>query len=684
MKVCLDWVKDYVRVKDKPAKVVDRLTMCGLEAHLSVDSLGTGLTAFDTEVTSNRPDWLSHIGVAREIAAVYGTKLKLPPLRLGKKQPLSDAKIGVRIEDQKRCPYYSCVVLEGVKDQPSPKFIQDRLRACGLRPVSLVVDVTNFVLLEMGQPLHAFDLDSLGGDEIIVRTARANEKIKAIDGKVYPLILSDLVIADQRHPIALAGVMGGIESEFGQHTKRVLLESAYFQPRTVRLTSRRLALASDSSYRFERGVDPALVDQARDRAVYLIATHGSLEKVSRVYKSGRLNIPAKKVSLDMSEMEKILGLFIPAANVKKILTNLGLSVRPKKKNVIEVTVPSSRPDLTRSIDLVEEVTRIYGYDRLPETIPSGILPASSEAKALEVEEEVREVLTGAGYHEAVSFSLENEELLERLGLLTENVTTVVNPQNKALTIMRPSLLPGLLRAFALNADHGHETIRLFEIAHAYGAEKGKALPTEDVYAAILLAGKADTGWGSSGRKSNFFDLKGAVEILFKALRISDFQFTSYVHKLLVPGEALGISVSGEPIGFLGTLGGDAQAVFGYKETGWVCELNLTRLTAYCGKLVKYSPPSRFPSAKRDVALIVKEDISSRDILEFVSGLGSDLVRNVEVFDVFQGGSIPKGSKSMAFSIEYGLDERTLTSEEVNDLHKKIGSGISEKFHAQIR
>ncbi|MBI4431514.1 MAG: phenylalanine--tRNA ligase subunit beta [Candidatus Omnitrophica bacterium] len=687
MKVCLDWVKDYVNVKDKPPMLAERLTMRGLEAHISVDDRGSGLAVFDTEVTSNRPDWLSHVGVAREIAAVSGGKLNLPGSKFPKgKMPweLSGETIRVRIEDKKRCPYYSCVVLEGVKDEPSPKFMHDRLTTCGLRPVSLVVDVTNYVLLELGQPLHAFDLDLLTEREIIVRTARPGEKIRAIDRKEYALAKEDLVIADHNHPVAIAGVMGGMESEFGHKTKRVLLESAYFQPRTVRVTSKRLALMSESSYRFERGVDPLLVDAARDRAVYLIAKYGSLEKISHVHKAGRVAFEKRKITLHLPDMDRILGLKIPPPAVRKIFFRLGLGVRPKTKSVIEVTVPSFRPDLTRPIDLVEEAARIYGYDRIPETIPTGLLPGASEVKILEIEEAAAQFLAGAGYFEAVSFSLENDDVLRRLSFLAADATTIVNPQNRELTVMRPSLAPGLLRAFALNADHGAESIRLFEIARVFGPESEGKLPAEEAHAAFILSGKKDSGWGGSNRKAGFFDLKGLVESFLETLNIQTYDFRPYSHKLFAEGEALEVFVGGEAVGYFGALGREPQAVFGYKEGGCFAEINLTRLVPHCSKIVKYVQPCRFPSAKRDIALIVGEDVSSSSIAECIKRMGREWVRKVEVFDVFQGGSIPEGKRSLAFSVEYGSEERTLTSEEVNDLHRKIGTELTNNFNAQIR
>lgn len=687
MKVCVDWLKDFIRIREPLEKVAERLTMCGLEAKFSSEADKQGNAVLETEVTTNRPDWLSHVGVARELAALYGRPFKLPDTRYQRfKQKIvpSGERITVKIQDTKRCPYYTCIVLEGIVNQPSPEFMQKRLETCGLRPINLMVDVTNYVLLEMGQPLHAFDLDYLEGREIIVRTAGRGESLTAINGTGYTLCEEDLVIADRRQPIAMAGVMGGKPSEMTASSHRVLLESAYFDPHTVRATSRRLDLASDSSYRFERGVDPLGVDAARDRAVFLIRTHGTVSKISRVFKAGRAPFRPKKILFSMDLLKKTVGIDMPPARVRKIMTGLSLSVRPPRKKVWEAGIPSWRSDLLQPIDLVEEVVRIYGYDRIPETLPSAGYAPESGSGSFDAEESARQILFGAGFYETVTFSLENPDLLNRLGFASSQAAMLVNPQNVELSVMRPTLLVSLLRAFLCNVDAGREQIRLFELAPVYGREEKSGLPSEEIHAACLLSGFVDAGWSGANRPVGFFDIKGVAELLLSRLGATGFSFQPSPHAFLGQGEALNIFWEGNAIGLLGTVSDAALQALGIKQKAWVLEINLDILFSRNQEPVRYRPPYRFPSAKRDIAMIIKDSIDCKHVQACMQESGGNLIRSMCLFDLFRGGTIPSGFKSLAFSIEYGSEDRTLASDEVNSTHEKIGQALSKMLGAQIR
>ena len=354
MKVSFNWLKDYVKVKAAPERLAEELTMSGLEVK-KIDRVSDDVI-FETEITTNRPDWLSHIGVAREIHAMTGNSFSLPPIKI-KPQAKAESVFAILTPDRDLCPYYSAVLLEDVSWEKTPDFIKTRLEVCGIRSINFIVDVTNFVLLEFGQPLHAFDAELLNGDTISARRAKEGEKITAIDGAVYQLNRNDLIIADLKGPIAIGGVMGGKNSEVNLSTKHILLESAFFSPASVRATARRLALASESSYRFERRVDPAGVDQARDRAVYLIAQHAKIGRLSPVFRGGKLPVRPVSISFAYSEVRKLLGTEIPQSKGKSYLTRLGLRVTGAGKKW-SVKIPSFRPDLARPVDLIEEMARL--------------------------------------------------------------------------------------------------------------------------------------------------------------------------------------------------------------------------------------------------------------------------------------------------------------------------------------
>jgi len=689
MKVSINWLKDYVALKQRTEETARLLTSAGLEVK-GVDSFPELKDeVMEIEITSNRPDWLSHVGVAREIAAVSGSKLTFPewqnPEKKGKQAFVRDRKkiLPIEIQDAKACPYYSACLLENVEFGESPDFIKKRLTAVGMRPINLIVDVTNFVLLELGQPLHAFDWDRLSQEKILVRRAREKETLRAINGTEYPLNVQDLLITDGVRPIAIGGVMGGLESEVSMSTKHILLESAYFAPAVIRRTSQRLGLSSDSSYRFERGVDPAGVDMGRERAIRLIRQYAkSIGKVSVVFKGGRLPKKDGIIRFPLGEIRRILGIEIPLQKVSRYFRALGLSVRPGKKGTVTVGVPSFRQDLTRPVDLVEEAARLYGYDRISETLPD-IQPVYIEEKRLrKAEETVRETALSAGWNETVTFSLISEKIFEKLSVPLMAVTRVVNPQNKELTLMRPSLFPSLLEVVKTNFYHSSSNdVKLFEIASVYGPEVNRELPKEEWTFAAAIAGTKSAHWLEKGRKYALFDLKGIFEEIFDRLG---------VQVKFVPGDnpfleqALSMECQGETLGVLGKVSGPVKSFYDISSDAFIGQISLEK-TAHAARFEhRYQPLPKYPASRRDMALVLGDNVPAGEVIGHLRSLGFDFMRGIDLLDFYRGGQIPAGKKSLAFSIEYRSDDKTLTAEEVNELHAKVVESVSRHFSAQLR
>lgn len=682
MKISLNWLKDYVSLKQRAEAVAELLTSAGLEVK-GVESLpDLKDQVMEIEITSNRPDWLSHVGVARELAAVANLKLVYPAAAAfaGSKKKI----LPIEIQDSKACPYYSACLLENVEAGESPDFIKNRLRAVGLRPVNLVVDVTNYVLLEMGQPLHAFDWDRLSQEKILVRRTREKETLRAINGTEYPLHREDLLITDGVRPIAIAGVMGGLESEVSSATRNILLESAYFFPAAVRKTSQRLVLTSESSYRFERGVDPLGVDTGRDRAVYLIRRYAKkIGDVSVVYKAGRLPKKDSVIHLPLSEIPRILGIDVATPKIAKYLRLLGLSIRPGKKGVITVGVPSFRQDLTRPVDLVEEVARLYGYDRIPETLPDLNPVYNEEAPLKKTEETARNVALGAGFNETVTFSLVSEKIFEKLGAPLGSATRVVNPQNKELTLMRPNLFSSLAEVVKTNFYHSSSgDIKFFEIANCYGQESGTDLPREELVFTAALAGMRDPHWLEKGRKYTLFDLKGLFEELFAALALQGIQFVPADNPFL--SQAFSIQFQKKSWGVLGKVSEAAKAYYDIPADVFLGEISLEAAAQYARFDRGFKSLPKYPASRRDMAFILTENIPAGEVIRHVQSLGFEFIRRVDLLDLYQGGQIPSGRKSLAFSIEYRSDGRTLTTEEVNELHAKVVQSVKERFGAELR
>lgn len=684
MKLSVDWLKEYVTIKPPHEKVAENLTMAGLEVKKIEHISEFQDTVFEVEITSNRPDWLSHLGVAREIAAVENLSLKKFVVSTPVKRPPA---IGwkLSLKETEACPYYTGVYLEGLNCCETPEWMRRRLLACGVRPVHLIVDITNYVMFEVGQPLHAFDADLIKGQEIVIRRARELEKFQTISDRVLELAKNDLVIADKDGAIALAGVMGGKLSEINPRTKNVFLESAFFTPKWVRQSAKRYEMASDSSYRFERRVDPGMVDLARERAVDLLVQLAKPRHVSGVLRAGSMPAVSRaKIRLSSLEIERKLGTPIKSHIVTSVLKRLGFDYSAEGSERWSVTVPSFRPDVSKPVDLIEEIARVYGYDKIPETLPALSPSLSGDNPFYRIASEARSFFSGAGFYETVNFSLISDKGLD-LNRDLKNAVKIHNPQNADLVWMRPSLLPGLLGTLRTNHDHGRLVFPFFEIANCYSQKESGGQPKESLTAGVLLAGKwHEKNWRDSEREVLYADLKGVVLEWLERAGVGDVSFISGDHASFQTGRCEKVVVGGKTAGYLGEVGLSYTQSWGIDIPVFFAEIQLSSLRDSEVAARLYAEPIKFPASDRDLSIVVSEDVASRQVEEDIFSLGGAWVQRVLLFDLFRGGRVPKGYKNLAYRITYQSKDRTLVSSEVQELHDRVAKSISDKYHATFQ
>ncbi len=686
MKISTNWLKDFVALAPPLERIAERLTLAGLEVKKVEATPDRKDVVFEIEITTNRPDWLSHLGVAREIAAVENTALKVPWASAkaeASRTPAHGWKI--HLKDQDACPYYTGVYMEGIDPSlPAPDFMRDRLTACGVRPVSLIVDITNYVLLETGQPLHAFDADLLRGKEILVRRARSGEKMTAIDGKELILEPSDLVIADADRAVALAGIMGGRETEISARTRNIFLESAFFLPRGVRLSSRRIGLSSDSSYRFERRVDPEGVDLGRERAVSLIQQYLKPRFTSAVLRAGQSPARPVRIHLTSGELEKRLGVKIKPHQIASVFTRLGLESKQDGAETWKVEVPSFRADLTEPVDLLEEAARIYGFEEIPETLPARAPSIPNEDARLKLEDATRNYFSGLGFFEAVTFSL-----ISGRGLDPEkdlgNAVKVHNPQNSELCWMRPHLWPGLLGVVQKNTSFGAGRIMFYEQARVYRIPEGAKQAHEEPAIGIVMSGKWRLkNWLDSEREATFHDLKGILESYLACSGLGGAKFEPSPRPFLLWPGAEKIMIAGREAGFLGEISPAVLKAWDLEDRVFYAELFLPVLAEAAVWKKTFREIPKFPAVERDLAVVVEESVHAGKIEEDIRSLGGPLLKEVILFDLFRGGRVPKGYKNLAFRLVYQSRERTLVSADIQTLHGEIAEKIAALFQASFQ
>lgn len=667
MIVSWNWLTDYVRLDMSVEKLAQRLALSGLN-HEATEEVGGDL-AIDLEVTSNRPDCLCHLGVAREIAAVFGRALAEPNPQPRETGPDVRETTGVTVDDPRLCPRFTARVITGATVGDSPWWLRKRLETLGVRPVSNIVDITNYVMFECGQPLHAYDLDRLDERRLIVRNARPGESLRAINGKTYELDQRQLVIADARRPVGLAGVMGGLDSEIGPSTRNVLIESAQFDMMSVRRTARALGLNSPSSFRFERPMDPERTEWASRRCAEL-----TLELAGGTLHRGVIDVAAPRptpqpITLRLDQLPRILGVAIDAGEVVRIFRSLGLEILAETERTVTVRPPSWRADLEREVDLVEEAARIHGYHNIPEDRPVAVA-RSSRTPRERVESLIRAALTGMGLDEACTFSLVSDELAEPLAPgEAPPPLRVDHPTRRREAALRRSLVPSLLAVRASNAARGTPDASLFEIADVYLPRAEGEIPDQPSRLA-LVAG------------CDYLGIKGIIEGLLDALHAAGETRAEPVDSpLFEHGRAARLTLNGHTLGYLGEIAGDRLERFELRDRCAAAELDLATLID-CATLI---PQARalpaFPSVARDLSLVLDRGVPWEALAATATRAGGPLLAAVEFHDTFD---LPDGKHSLHFGMRFLHPERTLTGDEVERAVQAIVASCTESFGAALR
>jgi phenylalanyl-tRNA synthetase beta chain len=651
-----------------------------------VDHLGLDDAILEVEVTPNRPDCLSVMGVAREVAALAGGRLRAADSAVHEDPGLTTAGWRITIDEPGLCPRYAARVIEGVAVGPSPAWLAQRLRAAGLRPINNVVDVTNYVLWELGHPLHAFDATRLADRHVVVRRARPGETLVTLDGQPRSLEESMLVIADARRAVAVAGVMGGADTEVREATRTVLLESAYFKPGSVRRTAKALGLSTEASYRFERGADIEGLRDALDRAARLIAELAGGRVAAGVLDAYPVPRRPVAVPLRLDRIRRVLGVCPPKGVVGDILRGLGFPATERESG-FEVAVPSFRRDVAMEDDLVEEIARVWGYGQIPATLPSGALALTRRPRHLVAQDAVRRALSAAGCSEAVSLSLIDPAHLGHVGLGPDDprVVRVRNPLAADRSVLRPTLLLGLLEAAATNVRRQAPDVRLFEIGRVFEAVAAGELPREETRVAAVLSGlRAPRAWFADRARADVFDVKGLVEGVVQALGRGDVEVAPATAAHLEEGRAATVLVQGTAIGLFGELHPAVQRAFDLPAPVFVAEVSLDRLDALPRRDVEYRALPRFPGAQRDLAVVVPVHVTAAEVSAAIQASATSLLRRVVLFDVYEGAQVGPGRRSLAYGLFYQADDRTLTDGEVSRLHGEVVERLRAELGAEVR
>jgi phenylalanyl-tRNA synthetase beta chain len=707
MNISYNWLRELTGVESGPKELAERLTMLGLAVDV-IHEAGDDFV-LDVEVASNRPDCLSHLGVAREVAASTGGRVLLLEGAPSKTEGRAEEFTSVEIRDADLCPRYSGRVVRGVTIKPSPDWLVKRLEAIGQRPINNVADITNYVLHEQGQPLHAFDLEKLTERRIVVRRATAGEKLKTLDGVERELDAEMLVIADAVRAVALAGVMGGEETEISDATRDVLIESAYFDPASVRRTSRVLGLRTEASHRFERGVDYAGVLRAQERCVALIcelAGGAATETAVDVYPK---HVEPPTVSLRPERVKALAALDVDAGEAVRILLALGFMQRDATAalgaaasvgssatgRALTFIAPTWRADVGIEEDLVEEVARHYGYDKIATELPASSVageyqPSERKRRAL------RRALTARGFDEAISFSFIDADEDGRFELLpnlvaerdgTDQFVMLTNPIVEGATRMRPTLLAGLLGAVRHNFNQGTRDVQLFETGRVFAANPvPERLPTERESLALVATGAAtEEGRAGGSRELDFYDLKGALESAMDAMNLRPLRYEPARARHLRDGQAARVLLDGgQVIGTLGRLDESVAALYKFRQPVYVAEMDLSALMEAEELPVVYRPLARYPAVVRDVSLLVGRNASLAEMLDAVAAERLENCRGAKLVDVYEGKNLPEGKRSVTLRIEYRAEDRTLRDEEVDEMHAFLVRVLEQKFGAQLR
>lgn len=650
------------------------------------DYLGINDTVFELEITPNRPDCLSHIGIARELSAYYGKELKYPETEI--KSEISEKtsdNVKVSIEDSNLSRRYVTRILKNVTVKESPKWLKERIEAVGLRSINNIVDVSNFILMEMNHPNHVFDLDKIEGNEIKVKSAVKGDKLVTLDEQERELEDGDIVICDSKKILALGGVMGGLDSEVTDNTKNILLEVAQFNPQNVRKTSRRLTLSSDSSYRFERGIDVEDSIKVINRLANLIQEVAGGEILNGYVDVYPVPYENKVAELNFERLNRFVGKVIPREKVIEILRNLEIDVKDNGET-LTLTAPSYRGDLELEQDYFEEVIRMYGFDNIENILPRVDINKNSTLDTTKLTDRVKTICASVGLKEVINYSFIPKDALQKLkftGVSEDKLIDISNPITEDFVTMRPTLLYSLIKNAKDNMNRNVSNIRFFEVSRTF--EKAEELAKEDIKVGIILAGENDkTLWNPKPVHYDFYDLKGIVEEIFSKLRFQSFSIKRSVQTEFHPGRSADVFVGKEYIGSFGEIHPDVLENFGLdKKTVLVAEFNIELIKKYINKPFVYQGIVKYPAVPRDLALVMNENILVGDVLKTIEKIDKK-VEKVELFDIYQGIGVEPGKKSVAISILLRDDSKTLEEKEINDIIDKILAKMKKDYMAELR
>lgn len=677
MKLSINWLNDYINPQLSTGDLIHRLTMAGLE--VEEEHILAKDTVLDLEITPNRPDCLNTIGLAREISAITAKKLTLPKIKTYAAKRSTTHKLSISIENPSDCGTYVATLLKGATIANAPEGVQDRLRSMAINPINNAVDITNFVLMEMGQPLHVFDYDKIVGGAVIVRRARSGETITTLDGIERKLDPSILVIADAQKPIAIAGIMGGLESAVSATTTNILLESAQFDMGLIRRASRALGLKSDSSYRFERGVDEQGVITAANRATdLLLALTGA--NVDARHQAGRTAVAEKRtISLTVADIEGLLGTKVSAAQVKAALLRLGMKVTVLKGR-FKIVPPAFRRDIKQPVDIIEEIARIIGYDNLDVSMPTiQVANIITDNRPRQIKAVASDILLKQGYNEVITYSLINQKDLDKSGLNQLPVVPLTNALSGQYNILRPSMLPSLLTVASTNINRGQKELKIFEIGKRYFKEGER--PT----IGILLSAKRGHDWRRNTKETaDFYDLKGVVEQIMTALD-APVTIEAATHPSMDPNACAKLVFNGEKIGTIGRVSAGVLSNWDIKNKEiYFAGIHIDDLYKLPKTIVKYKPVAEFPASVRDISIAVTTDVSYARIRALCLKHGGEILNDVQLVEEYRGEKIQEGSRGLVLSLVYQSAVRTLREEEVAAAHQRITDALIGEFDAKRR
>lgn len=677
MKFSYNWLKDYIPALPKPKKLAEDLALKSFEVE-KIEKLGDDYV-LDVKILPNRfSDCSGHLGLAKEIGAVLNIKVKEPTFKIKEAAEKTSSRLMVKINDSEDCLRYSARIMTGVKVGPSPKWLTEKIISCGLQPINNIVDVSNYVMLETGQPLHCFDYDKIAGQRIkpiIVRRAKKQETIMALDEKTYELDPGTLVISDLQQPLAIAGIKGGKSSGISNETTNIVLESANFYPTIIRLASRSLNLATDASMRFEHGVDPNITETAINRLADVIQKVAGGNITKGIVDSYPHKQSKKALGFDLIKFKEFSGITIPTNQIKNIFKRLGFVVAKQTKNNLILIAPVGRLDIERFEDLAEEILRIYDYNKIPETPATGILIPAIPNEEITWRRQIKKTLAALGLNEVYNYAFISKTDLANCGLKAEETIEIANPISSEFEFLRPTLIINLLKNTGSNFRF-YDEVKIFELAKVF--QKGAVGPYEEWRVAGLISRK-------DRKIHSFLELKGVVEKMFEAFGLWDLEFHDLKQNLwLLAGRSAEIKIDEESLGFIGEINPVLTQKYNDGYPAVIFEMDLAKIVKSVKEELEYEPLAKFPAVIRDISLLVNAETRVSEILDIINNSENKILRDVDLFDMYEGERLGPNKKSLSFHLIFQSPDRTLTTEEIGKSLEKIISNLKLKLDVEIR